>query len=74
MKIKEAIASLKGEVTQIIIAHRLSTIEHADRIIYLEKGEKIEEGDAGQLLQNCAPFRQMWEAHYKTQLVEQMNE
>lgn len=65
--IKEAISSLQGEITQILIAHRLSTIEHADKIIYLEKGEKIAEGTKDELLANSAHFRLMWDAMYKTQ-------
>jgi ABC-type multidrug transport system fused ATPase/permease subunit len=66
MQIKSAIAQLHGEVTQIIIAHRLTTIEHADRIIYLERGMKCAEGTRDELLQSCDPFRRMWEAHYST--------
>jgi ABC-type multidrug transport system fused ATPase/permease subunit len=65
-RIKAAIKDLHGQVTQIIIAHRLATIEHADRIIYLEKGEKIAEGTRDELLSTCTPFRQMWEALYRT--------
>src|SRR6185369_11318012 len=49
-RIKMAIRRLQGEVTQILIAHRLSTIEHADKIIFLEKGEKIGEGTLEELL------------------------
>ena len=48
-------------MTQIIIAHRLSTIEDADKIIYLEKGEKIAEGTKDELLKNCPSFKTMWE-------------
>lgn len=58
--IKETLHELKGQVTQIMIAHRLSTIEHADKIIYLEKGEKIAEGTKDELLKNCPAFREMW--------------
>lgn len=65
--IKEAISSLQGEVTQILIAHRLSTIEHADKIIYLDKGEKIAEGTKEELLATSAHFRLMWDAMYRTQ-------
>lgn len=59
--IKAAIKQLQGKVTQIIIAHRLSTIEHADRIIYLENGQKVAEGTKDELLHSCAGFKQMWE-------------
>ena len=63
-RIKKAILELHGEVTQIIIAHRLATIEHADKIIYLDRGEKIAEGTRDELLKTCVGFRQMWEALY----------
>jgi len=66
LHIKTAIAHLHGEVTQILIAHRLSTIEHADKIIYLEKGSKIAEGSKEELLRTCEPFRFMWETMYRT--------
>lgn len=60
-RIKQAIRELHGQVTQVLIAHRLSTIEHADKIIYLEKGEKVAEGTREQLLVTCTGFRHMWE-------------
>ena len=59
--IKTAIRSLRGEMTQVLIAHRLSTIEDADRIVYLEKGEKLDEGTKEELLSRCKPFRRVWE-------------
>ena len=48
-RIKKAISNLHGEVTQILIAHRLATIEHADRIIYLERGRRSQRARA----KNC---------------------
>lgn len=60
-KIKDAICELHGKLTQIIIAHRFSTIEHADKIIYLERGEKVAEGTKQELLECCPNFRLMWE-------------
>ncbi len=59
--IKQAISALHGQVTQIIIAHRLSTIQHADKIIYLEKGTKVAEGTKDELLKSCPGFQLMWE-------------
>jgi len=64
-RIKSAIHDLRGQVTQIIIAHRLSTIEHADRIVYIENGQKLAEGTKEELLISCPGFKNMWEAHRK---------
>jgi ABC-type multidrug transport system fused ATPase/permease subunit len=73
LKIKQAITSLHGEVTQIIIAHRLTTIEHADRIIYLERGEKIAEGTREELLATCPQFRLLWETHFHQMAAEPLH-
>ncbi len=69
--IKRALGELHGKVTQIIIAHRLSTIEDADKIIYLEKGEKIAEGTKEELLKNCPGFRRMWEMLHHPHLAQE---
>ena len=47
-KVSDAIDNLG--CTRIIIAHRLSTIQHADRIIYLDKGKIAEEGTYEELI------------------------
>jgi len=39
----------KGK-TAIVIAHRLSTVKHADKIIVLDKGMVVEEGDHNELV------------------------
>lgn len=65
-KIKDAIKGLQNQVTQIIIAHRLSTIEHADKIIYIEKGMKINEGPKDKLLKTCPEFKYMWDHYHQS--------
>lgn len=65
--IKRAIRELQGEMTQLLIAHRLSTIEHADRIIFLERGRKIGDGSLPKLLETCMPFRLLWETYHHSE-------
>ena len=60
-KIKQALAGLHKKTTQIIIAHRLSTIEHADKILFIDKGRKIAEGTKEELLKSSPEFRTMWQ-------------
>jgi ABC-type multidrug transport system fused ATPase/permease subunit len=69
-RIKTAIRNLQGSVTQILIAHRLSTIEHADKIIYIERGRKVAEGNIDQLLQTCPQFRNLWESYRHSEVHE----
>jgi ABC-type multidrug transport system fused ATPase/permease subunit len=69
-RIHSAISALHGQVTQIIIAHRLGTIENADRIIFIDRGEKIAEGSKEELIQSCDQFRLMWEMLYRTEKKE----
>lgn len=68
-KIKMALENLPENTTQILIAHRLSTIEHADKIIYLDKGKKIAEGTKEELLNTSQHFKNMWETFHKTKTV-----
>jgi subfamily B ATP-binding cassette protein MsbA len=48
--IQDALQILQQNRTCIVIAHRLSTIENADKIIVMEQGEIIEQGDHQSLL------------------------
>lgn len=50
--IQKAIENLKGIVTVVVIAHRLSTVTLADRILVLENGVIIEEGNPQKMLEN----------------------
>ena len=45
--------------TVIIIAHRLSTIRNADKIIVVEKGHLIEEGNHDELVATGGRYAQM---------------
>ncbi len=68
LHIKTALDALHGEMTQIVIAHRLSTIADADKIIYLEDGEKVAEGSREELLKTCPGFKKMWDTQSRTHI------
>ena len=51
----------KLDCTRIVIAHRLSTIQHADRIIYLDKGKIAEEGTYEELIAKNGLFAKLVE-------------
>jgi ABC-type multidrug transport system fused ATPase/permease subunit len=56
--IMKYLLSFKGMKTMIFIAHRLSTIRTADRIIYLNDGKVVAEGDFESLQRSVPEFRQ----------------
>lgn len=45
--------------TRIVIAHRLSTIENADKILFLENGHIVEEGNYDQLMAQKGYFYEL---------------
>lgn len=61
--IQKAVAKLVENKTVIVIAHRLSTITDADNIAVVNDGHIEAQGKHGELLENCALYREMWQAH-----------
>ena len=47
--VQKSIENLMGEITLIIVAHRLATIKKVDKIIVLEEGKVLEEGNFDEL-------------------------
>lgn len=61
--ITETIKQIKEDQPQLIcvlIAHRLSTIAHADKIMVLEKGKIVEQGNNAQLLRKKGLYYAFW--------------
>lgn len=50
MLIQEALGELLRDRTAVVIAHRLSTVRNADRIMVVDDGRIVEEGDHGELM------------------------
>ena len=60
-KISEAINNLQKDYTILIIAHRLSTIKNADRILFIDDGKIIAEGNHKYLMKNCKQYKELYE-------------
>ncbi len=63
---QRAISKLTYQRTSIVIAHRLATIQNADRIIVLDHGRKVEEGNHQQLLKQNGLYRELYEIQFES--------
>lgn len=63
--IQQATENITRGRTSIVIAHRLSTIQKADRILVLDKGRIIEQGDHQSLLAQDGPYRKLYELQFR---------
>ncbi len=64
MLIQKALVTLLEGRTGLVIAHRLATIRHADRIIVLQNGEKIEAGTHDQLMAAKGLYARLYTMNY----------
>jgi len=63
--IQEALERLIKDRTTFVIAHRLSTIINADKIIVIEEGEIVEEGNHEQLLNNEGYYYRLYKSQFE---------
>ncbi|MEU4410108.1 ABC transporter ATP-binding protein [Streptosporangium sp. NPDC023963] len=66
-QIQEGLDRVLADRTSIVIAHRLSTIEHVDRIIVLDHGRIVEEGDHTTLLAHGGHYCQVYNTYFRHQ-------
>ena len=69
-QIQQALEMILADTTSILIAHRLSTVRSADRIIVLEKGHIIEEGDHRGLLAGGGHYASLYNTYFRHQSLE----
>lgn len=62
-KLQKSIEALTKGKTLLVIAHRLSTIADADQIVVLKNGCVEAKGTQEELLDDCALYQRMWQAH-----------
>jgi ABC-type multidrug transport system fused ATPase/permease subunit len=51
---------LKGDMTIIAVTHRLNTIQEFDKIIVLDQGALVEQGQHSELIQKQGYYFKMW--------------
>ena len=59
-RVRAALAELRRGRTVIVIAHRLSTVRSADRIVMLERGRVVEQGDHDALVAGGGRYAELW--------------
>ncbi len=62
--VQDALEHLMEHRTTFIIAHRLSTVKNADRIIVMEHGEIVGEGNHEKLLADCTQYQKYYEMQF----------
>lgn len=63
--LRKALVPETKNAAVVIIAQRISTIIHADRIVVLHEGEPVGIGKHGELLENCAVYKEIYESQTK---------
>ncbi|MET8146600.1 ABC transporter ATP-binding protein [Sphaerisporangium sp. NPDC005288] len=58
--VQEALWDLMRDRTALVVAHRLSTVVRMDRLIVLDQGRVVEQGDHRELLQAQGPYASLW--------------
>ena len=62
--IQKSVDKLLSNKTSICIAHRLATIVNVDKIIVLDKGRIIEQGNHNDLLKNDGYYARLYNSYY----------
>ena len=65
--IEDSLSKMSNIGTMLSVAHRLSTIQHSDKIIVLNHGKIVEEGNHQELLKKRGMYYTLYELQYKNQ-------
>ncbi len=70
LQIQEAMEKVTQGRTTIVIAHRLTTVRNVDRIIVLDHGKIVEEGNHETLLQKNGYYARLYNTYFRHQSLE----
>jgi len=76
-QIQQALNLILKNTTSILIAHRLSTVKAVDRIVVMQKGTIIEEGNHDELLNQKGHYAELYNTYFRHQslaYIEQVKE
>src|SRR5207237_10290080 len=62
--IQQAMARLRHGRTSFVIAHRLSTIRNADKIVVMDAGRIVEQGDHAELLHKQGFYYALYQSQF----------
>jgi ATP-binding cassette subfamily B protein len=66
-QIQHALTLILEQSTSIMIAHRLSTVKAADRILVMQSGKMIEEGNHQELMASGGHYAELYQTYFRHQ-------